>query len=77
MDQFKKKIKPSQLGLLTIGTSLMAGSVGGFLLGYFVDAVFHSHPTGMLIGGLGGFISGLVRCWKKLLEQPLPPDVQK
>ena len=69
MDNSGRKAKGPGLLLISVGTMLTSMIAAGFLLGYLLDVWLDTLPICMLVGGVLGFIGGILKVYR-LLSDP-------
>ncbi len=67
--QERRKPRPVNMLLISVGTILTSMIASGFLLGFAVDYWLDTQPWFMMLLGLLGFIGGLIKVYK-LLTHP-------
>ena len=66
-----KKANAPGLLLISVGSLLTSMIVAGFLLGYGVDVLLDTEPVFLLSFGLLGFIGGILKAYKILIDPEL------
>ncbi|WP_455198707.1 AtpZ/AtpI family protein [Kaarinaea lacus] len=57
--------------LISVGTMLTSMVVAGFLLGYGLDVWLDTKPICMLVLGAMGFVGGILKVYKLLIDPNL------
>jgi F0F1-type ATP synthase assembly protein I len=79
MAQPSRKGDMSGLALLTGGAIVVGASIGGYIVGIYIDRVLHSAPAGAVIGLIVGFVIGIIDLYRVAMRimqaQPAPPPL--
>ncbi len=57
---------PSLWLLVGVGSELVGGTVGGMVLGIWVDSVLKSYPKATFLGLLGGIVAAVAVAWAQI-----------
>ncbi|NNN21186.1 MAG: AtpZ/AtpI family protein [Acidimicrobiales bacterium] len=57
---------PSLWLLAGVGSELVGGTVGGMVLGIWVDSVLKSYPKATFLGLLGGIVAAVAVAWAQI-----------
>lgn len=69
--QERRKPRPVNMLLISVGTILTSMIASGFLLGFAIDYWLDTQPWFMLALGVLGFIGGLLKVYKLLTHPDL------